>query len=125
MALQIPLAVALVMGLTAPSLEKKIITAAEARTHVGENVTVCGKVVRIQKGFSRSGRDWHLQFDEATPPSFTAIVTGNRIDNPGFIDADKRYADKDVCVDGLIRERNGMVYAMPSPSQIRIVKDKK
>jgi hypothetical protein len=126
MARSVPNVVALVVWLIAPAPpEKKTITPAEARTHIGHNATVCGKIVSVQKGFSPSGRAWHLQFDLATPPIFTVIVGGNTIDNPAFIDADKRYANKDVCVEGLILERNGMVYTAPTtPGRIRIVKDK-
>lgn len=120
----VPLLLALTAWLAWPAAaaEKKTVTAAEARDHIGQDVTVCGKVVQIQKGISRSGRSWLLHVDKPAPPIFTVIMNGSTIDNP-FFDADRRYPGKDVCVTGHVRERNGMVHMLlTAPTQIRIVK---
>lgn len=102
--------------------EQKTVTAAEAKDHIGRDVTVCGKVVQIQKGISRAGRNWLLYFDKPAPPIFTVIVNGNTFDNP-FFDADRRYPNTDVCVTGHVRDRDGMVHMLvTAPSKIRIVK---
>jgi len=43
-------------------------------------------------------------------------------DNP-FIGADRRYADKDICVTGHVQDYRGMVHMRPTaPNQVRIVK---
>jgi DNA/RNA endonuclease YhcR with UshA esterase domain len=120
--------VALVIALAfavAPSpaaSEKKTITAAEAKDHIGQDVTVCGKVVTVDKFFSRTGRQYRLHIDQSAPPLFSVVVSGSSTDNP-FIGADRRYADKDVCVTGHVQDYRGMVHMrLTAPSQIRIVK---
>lgn len=120
----VSLMLAFTVWLTGPAAgaEKKTITAAEARDHVGQNVTVCGKVAQIQKGLSRAGRNWLLHIDKPAPPIFTVIMNGNTFDNP-FSDADRRFAGKEVCVTGHVRDRDGAVHMLVSaPPQIRIVK---
>ena len=102
--------------------EEKTITAAEAAEHVGQDVTVCGHVVKTDKAFSRTGRSYLLRIDQAAPPIFTVVVVGSQVDNP-FIDADRRYAQKNVCVKGRVRNQKGMVHMqLNAPNQIRIVK---
>jgi len=118
----LPLALAVWLAAPAAASDKPIVTAAAARDHIGRDVTVCGKVVQIQKGISRAGRSWLLYIDKPAPPIFTVIMNGNTFDNP-FFDADKRYAGKDVCVTGHVRDRDGMVHMLlTAPPHIRIVK---
>ena len=118
----VPLLLALTAWLAGPAAEKKTVTAAEARANIGQDVTVCGKVVQIQKGISRSGRSWLLHIDKPAPPIFTVIMNGSTVDNP-FFDADRRYVNKDICVTGHVRENNGLVHMLlTAPTHIRIVK---
>jgi DNA/RNA endonuclease YhcR with UshA esterase domain len=121
------LVLALTTWLTAPvPSEKKTITAAEARAHLGESVTICGKVVSIQKATAaRAGKTWQMHIDQTAPPIFTLIANASTFDNPFFSNADARFSGKDVCVEGQVKEHNGMVYIrLTEPRQIRIVKDK-
>jgi len=120
----VPLLGVLILLLALPAAaEDKSITAAEARNHVKQQVTVCGKVVAVEQRVSRNGRRWLLRIDQAAPPVFTILLGGETIGNPVFSDADRRYADKDICVTGLVRDYNGMIHMQPNaPGQIRIVK---
>jgi hypothetical protein len=121
-----PVIVALIVAASVPAAaasDKKTITAAEARDNIGQDVTVCGKVVAVQKAFSRSGGSWLLRIDEAAPPVFTVMMPGNTLDNPAFLDADRLFADKDICATGRVRDYNGMVHIqLTAPAQIKIVK---
>jgi hypothetical protein len=120
----VPVVVALALAVvsSAAASEKKTIAAAEAKDHIGQDVTVCGKVVLVDKFFSRGGRQYRLHIDQSAPPLFSVVVSGSSADNP-FIGADRRYADKDVCVTGHIQDYRGMVHMrLNAPNQIRIVK---
>lgn len=120
------LGLALTASLAAPAApsDKKVITAAEAKDHIGREVTVCGKVVAVQKSGSRGRTSWLLHIDKTPPPVFTVIANAAAIDNP-FFDADKRYANKDVCVSGYVRDHDGLVHMLlTAPPQIKIVKAK-
>lgn len=123
----IPLAVALAALLTtvAPA-EKKTITAAEARTHMGQEVTICGRVVSVRKANApRAGASWQIFMDQEAPPIFALIASANAVDNPFFLTADSRFSGKDVCADGKVMEHGGLAYIrLTQPRQIRVVKDK-
>jgi DNA/RNA endonuclease YhcR with UshA esterase domain len=121
------LAVALAALLTTVvPAEKKTITAAEARTHLGEDVTVCGRVVSVRKANApRAGASWQIYLDQDTPPVFALIASANLVDNPFFVTADSRFSGKDVCADGKVMEHSGLAYIrLTQPRQIRVVKDK-
>lgn len=123
----IALALALTTSLTplVPA-EKKTITASEARTHLGQDVTICGRVVSVRKANApRAGASWQIYIDQDTPPAFALIASANAVDNPFFLTADSRFSGKDVCADGKVMEHGGLAYIrLTQPRQIRVVKDK-
>jgi hypothetical protein len=122
----IPLAVALAVLLSLVPAEKKTITAAEARAHMGQDVTICGKVVSVRKVTApRAGSSWQIYLEQEAPPIFALIASANQFDNPFFLTADSRFSGKDVCADGKVMEHNGLAYMrLTQPRQIRVVKDK-
>jgi hypothetical protein len=77
------------------------ITAGEAKNHVGEKTTVCGKVVGIHFVSSGKGQPTFIHFDEQYPNQiFTVVIWG--ADRPKFGRPEETYLDKDVCVTGKI-----------------------
>ena len=116
----------LVFFTSAVATEKKTITAAEARAHLGEVVSVCGKVVLIRRAsVPRAGMTWQIYIDQTTPPVLALIASANTIDNPYFVNSDTRFSGKNVCAEGKILDSNGLTYIrLTEPRQIRIVKDK-
>jgi hypothetical protein len=77
------------------------ITAGEAKNHVGEKTTVCGKVVGIHFVSSGKGQPTFIHFDEQYPNQiFTVVIWG--VDRPKFGRPEETYLDKDVCVTGKI-----------------------
>lgn len=122
-----PLALALTTWLSAPfPLDKKTITAAEAQAHIGQDVSVCGKVVLVRKAVAaKVGATWQIYIDQVTPPLLALIANASPIDNPYFVSADSRFSGKDVCAQGKVLDHNGLVYIrLTTPGQIRVVKNK-
>jgi hypothetical protein len=98
--------------------------AVDAKDHVGKRVTVCGKVVEVQKAIYKAGRSWVLNLDAPAPrPPLSLYVPGNAIDNY-FWNADKKYANQQICASGFIRDREGLIYMqILQPSDLKIVKN--
>jgi hypothetical protein len=100
------------------------IKAVDAKDHVGKRATVCGKVVEVQKAIYKAGRSWVLNMDAPAPrPPLSIYVPGNSIDNY-FWNADKKYANQQVCATGFIRDREGLIYMqILQPSDLKIEKN--
>jgi len=82
------------------------IAAAEAKNHVGEKVTVCGKVVSTHFASGSKGQPTFLNLDEPYPKEvFTILIWGS--DRPKFGKPEDSYRDKDVCITGKITSHNG------------------
>jgi len=98
------------------------LTAAEAKNHVGETATVCGKVVSTRFAGQSRGEPTFLNLDEPYPKQiFTIVIWGN--DRPKFGDAEAKYRDKQVCVTGKITSYRAVPeIAANDPSQIEIRK---
>jgi hypothetical protein len=81
------------------------ITAADAKNHLDETVTVCGKVVDIQKvpkyGLAGHGKPVSFDLDQPEPnPVFYFVTFGAKPGGPQ--EAIAAYKDKSVCVTGKI-----------------------
>ena len=80
------------------------ITASEAKNHVGQNATVCGKVVdtKVSKyGLAGHGKPVTFDLDQPEPnPVFSFVAFGTAPDGPSEVIA--AYNDKGVCVAGKI-----------------------
>lgn len=82
----------------------KPVTAADAKSHIGETTTVCGKVVdtKISKyGIAGHGKPVMLDLDQPEPtPVFYFVLFGPKPDGPQEIV--NAYSGKQVCVSGRI-----------------------
>jgi hypothetical protein len=105
---------------SAQTSKGKRLTAAEAKDHIGERTTVCGRVASTHYAASSRGQPTFLNLDEAYPKHvFTILIWGS--DRPKFGDPESKYRDKQVCVTGLIKEyRGGPEIVASEPTQIEV-----
>ena len=99
---------------------QKSLTAGEAKNHVGEPGTVCGKVVSTRYAESSRGRPTFLNFDQPYPnETFTIVIWGN--DRSKFSDPETVYRGKHICVTGKISEYKGVPEIVANaPSQVKV-----
>jgi hypothetical protein len=77
------------------------ITAAEAKDHVGETRTVCGRVASTHFASKSKGEPTFLNLDEPYPKEvFTILIWGS--DRAKFGTPETKYKDAKVCVTGKI-----------------------
>ncbi len=92
------------------------ITAADAKDHVGETRTVCGKVVNTHLATGSKGQPTFLNLDEPYPKEvFTILIWGS--DRSKFGAPETKYKDARVCVTGKItshREKPEIIATEPS-----------
>ena len=92
------------------------ITAAEAKDHVGEVRTVCGKVASTHYASGSKGQPTFLNLDEPYPKEvFTILIWGS--DRAKFGAPETKYKDARVCVTGKItsyREKPEIIATEPS-----------
>jgi hypothetical protein len=83
------------------------LTSADAKNHVGEKATVCGKVVSTHFASGSKGQPTFLNLDEPYPKeTFTILIWGS--DWPKFGKPEDTYRGKDVCVTGKITSHKGV-----------------
>ena len=94
------------------------ITAAEAKDHVGETRTVCGKVASTHYASGSKGQPTFLNLDEPYPKEdFTILIWGS--DRTKFGTPETKYKDARVCVTGKITSFRGKPEVIATePSQI-------
>ena len=86
--------------------QSKRITAREAKDHVGEAETVCGKVASTRYAAQSKGQPTFLNLDEAYPNKvFTILIWGT--DRAKFGTPETKYKDATVCVTGKITSYRG------------------
>jgi hypothetical protein len=115
--------VALWLGVaSAATAQTAHLTSREAKNHVGEKATVCGKVVGIHFVSSGKGQPTFIHFDASYPDQiFTLVIWGS--DRPKFGRPEELYRDKDLCVTGKITIYLGIPEIVASnPSQVQIQK---
>jgi hypothetical protein len=87
---------------------------ADAKNHVGETVTICGKVVDAQinkYGIPNHGKPVMLDIDQPEPdPVFYFVTFGSKDGGPD--EAIAAYKGKSVCVTGKITLASGKPYIM-------------
>jgi DNA/RNA endonuclease YhcR with UshA esterase domain len=87
--------------------QTKKITAAEAKDHVGDKMTVCGKVASTRYAKSSKGEPTFLNLDEPYPKEiFTILIWGS--DRGKFGTPESEYKGLRVCVTGKITAYRGM-----------------
>lgn len=83
------------------------IPAQQAKNHIGETATVCGNVVSIHYAERTKGSPTFLNLEERYPNQiFTILIWGS--DRSKFGDPEAKYANKNVCVTGLIKNYRGI-----------------
>lgn len=94
------------------------ITAREAKDHIGEVQTVCGKVASTHFAPNSKGQPTFLNLDEPYPKEvFTILIWGS--DRAKFGAPETKYQDAKVCVTGKITSYRGTPeIAATEPSQI-------
>lgn len=98
------------------------ITAWEAKKHLGEKATVCGRVAGIHFVSSGKGQPTFIHFEEQYPNQiFTTVIWGS--DRPKFGRPEVTYRDKNVCVTGKITSYLGIPEIVSNdPKQIEVQK---
>jgi DNA/RNA endonuclease YhcR with UshA esterase domain len=95
------------------------ISAPEAKNHIGETATVCGKVVSTRFASSSHSQPTFLNLDRPYPKQVFAVVIWGS-DRPKFDRPEVTYRDKRICVTGEIRSFRGVPeVAARDPSQIK------
>ena len=112
--------VAVILFAIAPVLAQKTLTADEAKDHIGERATICGKVVSTRYAESSRGSPTFLNFDQPYPDQiFTLVIWGS--DRSKFGDPETLYRGKRVCVTGKVSAFKGVPEVVSNePSQIKI-----
>jgi hypothetical protein len=88
-------------SLYARASKAQIITAEQARDHIGERATVCGRVASAHYSSKSRGRPTFLDLGGAYPHAvFTLVIWGD--DRARFGQPEKQYRDQHVCVTGFI-----------------------
>lgn len=84
----------------------KTLAASQAKDHIGETATVCGKVVSTRYSASSRGRPTFLNLDKPYPNQvFTVVIWGEN--RAKFGRPEKDYKDKEICVTGKIESYRG------------------
>ena len=98
------------------------LTAKEAKNHVGEKATVCGKVVGIHFVSSGKGQPTFVHFDQPYPDQiFTLVIWGS--DRPKFGRPEEIYRDRNLCVTGKITSYLGIPEIVANnPNQVQVQK---
>ena len=82
------------------------LSATEAKDHIGQQATVCGKVASTQYALASRGKPTFLNLDKPYPNQvFTVLIWGENREKFGT--PEERYRDKQVCVTGKITEYRG------------------
>lgn len=99
---------------------QKSLTAVQAKDHIGEQGTVCGKVVSTRYAESSPGKPSFLNFDQPYPNQvFTILIWGS--DRAKFDEPETKYRGKQICVTGKITDYKGTPEVIASdPSQVKL-----
>jgi hypothetical protein len=103
-----------------PALAQKNLTTTEAKDHIGEKATVCGKLVSTHWAKTSRGSPTFLNFDQPYPNQiFTVVIWGT--DRSKFSESETAYQGKQVCATGKIAAFRGTPEIVAhEPSQITV-----
>lgn len=89
------------------SAETGSIKASEAKDHIGEKATVCGKVASTRYAARSQGRPTFLNLDKPYPNQvFTVVIWGSN--RAKFDTPEVKYREKRICVNGKISSYRGV-----------------
>jgi hypothetical protein len=84
----------------------KKLTTAEAKNHIGEQATVCGKVASGRYAATTRGKPTFLDLDKPYPGQlFTVLIWGEN--RAKFGTPEETYRNKNICVTGRIESYRG------------------
>ena len=111
---------ALTLLAISPALAQQTLTAAEASKHIGQQATVCGKVVSTRYADNSRGSPTFLNFDQPYPNQiFTVLIWGT--DRSKFGEPETAYRGKRICVTGKLASFKGVPEIVASePGQIKL-----
>ena len=94
------------------------LTPAEAKAHVGEVATVCGRVVSARFAESSNRQPTFLNLDQPFPKQiFTVVIFGS--DRSKFGEPEKEFLDQMICATGTIEDYRGLPQIVATePKQI-------
>src|SRR6267378_593192 len=100
----------------------KRLPAIEAKDHIGEKATVCGKVASTRYAATTRGTPTFLNLDKPYPSQvFTVLIWG--VNREKFGNPEERYRDKQICVTGTITEyRKAPEIVLSDPDSIEVQK---
>ena len=109
-------------GINAQSAQVKKWTAAEAKDHIGDKATVCGKVATTRYAATTRGKPTFLNLDKPYPSQvFTVLIWGENRTNFGA--PEEQYREKQICVTGTITEyRKAPEIVVNDPQSIEVQK---
>jgi hypothetical protein len=110
------------VSVNAQNLQVKKLAAAEAKDHIGQQSTVCGKVASTRYAAMSRGKPTFLNLDKPYPSQvFTILIWGGNREKFGT--PEEKYRDKQVCVTGKITEYRGAPeIVVTEPQSIEIEK---
>src|SRR5882672_3604005 len=110
------------IGVSAQAPPVKKLTAAEAKDHIGEQATVCGKVASARYAATTRGKPTFLNLDKPYPSQvFTVLIWGDNREK--FGNPEGKFADKQVCVTGKFTEyRKAPEIVVSEPQNIEVQK---
>ena len=95
----------LAIGVVLSGQGKKL-TTTEAKDHIGEQATVCGKVASGRYAATTRGKPTFLDLDKPYPDQlFTVLIWGEN--RAKFGTPEETYRNKDICVTGRIQSYRG------------------
>lgn len=99
--------VLLLAGCAVTAGAQQHITAAEARDHVGQVATVCGKVASLHWATRSKGQRTFINLDAPYPQQiFTVLIWSS--DRPQFGDVEQSFTGKTICVTGTVSAYRGV-----------------
>lgn len=99
------LLVLLLFAIAVAPTSAQTISAADAKSHIGEHATVCGKVASERTATSSRGQPTFINLDAAYPNQiFTILIWGEDRQNVGALPSE----GSRVCATGVIQEYRGV-----------------
>ena len=110
----------LVIGCSSSAFAQRTISALEAANHIGQYAEVCGQVASTHFAYRSRGAPTFINLDRPYPPQvFTALIWAE--DRSRFGVPEERYANKQICVSGVIQSYRGTPeIILRSPAQVQV-----